>query len=205
MTRKRQCLWDTSRRQLLEPGAIPSDLLARGWRYRTPECASRLGAAGQPTAWAHVDIQSDDGGGLFVAWLGASFVPRRKLRDIFTTAQDTMRAVEAAEAEGPRSGAWEGQSGPPQRAGWQHTVRSGRDAWWCLTPEGRQVVVLQLPAPRDRYGGLVYVVWIDGACLGRDGEPAQFSNPVAAMVEAEYEAGFDSATISARSVMSLTE
>jgi hypothetical protein len=205
MTRKRRPLFDTSRRRLLEPNGIPSDLLARGWNYRTPECASRLDAAGRPTAWAHVDIQSDDDGGLFVAWLGASFIPRRKLRDIFTTAHATMAAVEAAEADGPHSGAWGGQSGPPQRVGWQHTVRSGRDAWWCLTPEGRQMVVLQRPAPRDRCGGLLYTAWIDGVCIGRDGEPRQFGNPVDALIEAEYEAGLDGATISARSIMALTE
>ena len=204
MTRKR-LLWDTSRRELLEPGAIPPDLLAAGWRRETGECAARLDAAGHVTAWAHVDIQSDDGVQIFVAWLGASFVPRRKLRATFTTAPDTMRAVEAAEAEGPHSAAWEGQSGAPQRDGWQHVVRRGHDAWWCLTPEGRQMVVLQLPAPRDRPVRLRYTVWIDGVCLARDGEPRQFVDPIEGMLEAEYEAGLDGAMISARSMLALTE
>jgi hypothetical protein len=200
MTRKRQPLFDTSRRRLLGPDDIPPDLLARDWKVESPASASRYGPGGSVTAWVAGDeLIYNDAGHHALVWTGESECPRRRLEASFDDGVTTIRAVEAAEAEGPHSAAWEGQSGAPQRDGWKHTVRRRRDVWFCLTPDRHPIVVLQLPP--ERIGRLCYMAWIDGHCIGRGGEPRRFTDPIAAMVEAEYETGLDGAIISARSLM----
>ena len=122
----------------LKPADIPPDLVARGWRRKSDCIAERRLADGRCDAWVDTIDR-------LVVWGGGSESPKRQLKDYFEDAVSAMRAIEAAEAEGPLSAKWRSQPGAPQFHGWTHIVKDKRDVWFRRAANGEPIIVFQVP------------------------------------------------------------
>jgi hypothetical protein len=184
----RKPLFDTSNLELLKPHDMPRDLLDLGWRFRSPTCADRPGVDGCYEAWVCADELVPTGKrGYDVKWTGGSMCPQRQLIDSFSDALTAIYHVEGAEARGPFSASWRGQTGAPEFDCWTHIVRKKRDVWHCRTSDNRQVFIHQTRA--DPWSlDTRYRVWIAGQYIIRDGEIEEFTNPRDAIRCAEYAA-----------------
>jgi hypothetical protein len=179
--------------KLLTPDAIESEepeLFALGWRFETRTSASRRDQDGCRTAAVYTDTQRDGDGELIELWTGAvpdAFSVFRRLRQGVQKPETAMRTIEMAEWGGPHSTHWEGQSGAPQRDGWEHSVKHMRDIWYKPAPGRNFLHVLQAPLENGSRT-LRYATAIGGVYVQRDGVRRLFEHPFIAMDAVEREA-----------------